>query len=199
MEPEVAEVIRRARGGVLDDPDSPDRWAALGAAFLAHELHSEAATAYTAAGALADDDYRFPYLKARSLWRADPELAEAAALEAIGLNPGYAPAYLLAGQIAEDRADPEAARDHYRAALDRLGTTRSAPANTAAASFRLGRLLASDGNLEASHCRFWNRRKPSLRSPAPSPPRWPACTGGRVTASGRERRRNAPAVSTTTS
>ena len=148
MEPEVGEVIRRARRGVLDDPDSPDRWAALGAAFLAHELHSEAATAYTAAGALAADDYRFPYLKARSLWRADPELAEAAALEAVGLNPRYAPAYLLAGQIAEDRADPEAARGHYRAALDRLGTTRSAPANTAAASFRLGRLLASDGNLE---------------------------------------------------
>ena len=150
MEPEVGEVIRRARGGVLDDPDSPDRWAALGAAFLAHELHSEAATAYTAAGALAADDYRFPYLKARSLWRADPELAEAAALEAIGLNPRYAPAYLLAGQIAEDRADAVTARGHYRAALDRLGTTRSAPANTAAASFRLGRLLASDGDLEAA-------------------------------------------------
>lgn len=148
MEPEVAEVIRRARRGVLDDPDSPDRWAALGASFLAHELHSEAATAYGAAGALAADDYRFAYLKARSLWRADPELAEAAVLEAIDLNPRYAPAYLLAGQIAEDRADPEAARDHYRAALDRLGTTRSAPANTAAASFRLGRLLANDGNLE---------------------------------------------------
>ena len=148
MEPEVAEVIRRARTGVLDDRDSPDRWAALGAAFLAHELHSEAASAYTAAGALVPDDYRFPYLRARSLWRVDPELAEAAALEAIGLNPSYIPAYLLAGQIAEDRADPEAAKDHYRAALDRLGTTRSAPANTAAASFRLGRLLAGDGNLE---------------------------------------------------
>ena len=150
MEPEVAEVIRRARRGVLDDPDSPDRWAALGAALLAHELHSEAATAYTAAGALAEGDYRFPYLKARSLWRANPELAEAAVLEAIDLNPGYAPAYLLAGQIAEDRADAVTARSHYRAALDRLGTTRSAPANTAAASFRLGRLLAGDGDLEAA-------------------------------------------------
>lgn len=148
MEAEVAEVIRRARTGVLDDRDSPDRWAALGAAFLAHELHSEAATAYSAAGTLAADDYRFPYLKARSLWRADPELAEAASLETINLNPAHIPAYLLAGQIAEDRADPEAAKDHYRAALDRLGTTRSAPVNTAAASFRLGRLLASDGNLE---------------------------------------------------
>lgn len=147
-EPEVAEVIRRARTGVVDDSDSPDRWAALGAAFLAHELHSEAATAYTAAGALAPDDYRFPYLRARSLWRVDPELAEAAAVEAIGLNPSYIPAYLLAGQIAEDRADPETAKRHYRTALERLGGTRSAPANSAAASFRLGRLLASDGNLE---------------------------------------------------
>ncbi|MXW70411.1 MAG: tetratricopeptide repeat protein [Acidobacteria bacterium] len=148
MEPEVAEVIRRARTEVLDDRESPDRWAALGAALLAHELHSEAAAAYTAAGALAADDYRFPYLRARSLWRPNPELAEAAALEAIGLNPSYIPAYLLAGQIAEDRADPETAKDHYRTALERLGRTRSAPANTAAASFRLGRLLAGDGNLE---------------------------------------------------
>ena len=148
MEPEVAEVIGRARAGVLDDPGSPDRWAALGAAFLAHELHSEAATAYAAAGALADDDYRFSYLRARSLWRVDPEQAEAAALEATGLNPGYIPAYLLAGQLAEDRADPETAKVRYRAALDRLGGTRSAPGNTASASFRLGRLLASDGNLE---------------------------------------------------
>ncbi|MDE2661231.1 MAG: hypothetical protein OXI45_13585, partial [Acidobacteriota bacterium] len=98
MEPEVAEVIRRARTEVLDDREFPDRWAALGAALLAHELHSEAAAAYTAAGALAADDYRFPYLRARSLWRPDPELAEAAALEAIGLNPSYIPAYLLAGQ-----------------------------------------------------------------------------------------------------
>lgn len=149
-EPEVAEVIGRARRGVLDDPGSPDRWAALGAAFLAHELHSEAAAAYTAAGALAPGDYRFPYLRARSLWRLDPELAEAAGLEAIDLNPDYIPTYLLAGQIAEDRADPETAKGHYRTALERLGGTRSAPANTAAASFRLGRLLAGDGDLEAA-------------------------------------------------
>jgi tetratricopeptide (TPR) repeat protein len=148
VEPEVAEVIRRARNGVMDDPDSPDRWAALGAAFLAHELHSEASITYGAAATLADDDYRFPYLLARSLWRLDPERAEAEALEAIQLNPGYAPAYLLAGQLAEDRADTEAAKAHYRAALERLGGTRSAPANTAAASFRLGRLLAGDGSLE---------------------------------------------------
>ena len=141
-------MIGRARDGVLDDPGSPDRWAALGAAFLAHELHSEAAAAYAAAGALADDDYRFWYLRARSLWRVDPEQAEAAALEATGLNPGYIPAYLLAGQLAEDRADPDTAKVRYRAALDRLGGTRSAPGNTASASFRLGRLLASDGNLE---------------------------------------------------
>ncbi len=147
-EPEVAEVIRRTRAAVLDESGSPDRWATLGAAFLAHEFHPEAAAAYAAAGTLAPDDYRFRYLRARSLWRADPEAAEAAILEAVRLNPGYAPAYLLAGQLAEDRTDPEAAKEHYRAALDRLGGTRSAPANTAAASFRLGRLLAGDGNLD---------------------------------------------------
>lgn len=150
VEPEVAEVIRRARSGVVDAADSPDRWAALGAALLAHELHAEAATAYDAAATLVDNDYRFPYLLARSLWRVDPGRAEAEALEAIRLNPDYAPAYLLAGQLAEDRADPEAAKRHYRVALERLGGTRSAPANTAAASFRLGRLLAGDGDLEGA-------------------------------------------------
>ena len=41
MEDRVADAVRRARNGVLDDRDSPDRWAALGAAFLAHELHRE--------------------------------------------------------------------------------------------------------------------------------------------------------------
>ena len=148
MEPEVAEVIRRTRSAVLDDSDSPDRWGAFGTVLLAHELHSEAAVAYGAAGALAEEDYRFPYLRARSLWRLDPEAAESSAVAAIGLNPDYAPAYLLAGQIAEDGADPETARAHYQGALDRLGGTRAAPANTAAASFRLGRLLAGDGNLE---------------------------------------------------
>ena len=148
MEPEVAEVIRRTRSAVLDDSDSADRWGAFGTVLLAHELHSEAAVAYGAAGALAEEDYRFPYLRARSLWRLDPEAAESSAVAAIGLNPDYAPAYLLAGQIAEDRADPETAKARYRGALDRLGGTRAAPANTAAASFRLGRLLAGDGNLE---------------------------------------------------
>ena len=148
MEPAVAEVIRRTRNAVLDDPDSPDRWAALGAALLAHELHPEAAASYAAAGLLAEDDYRFAYLRARSLWRVNPEAAERAALDAIALNPDYAPAHLLAGQFAEDRGDLETAKDRYRAALEQLGGTRSAPANTAAASFRLGRLLAGDGNLD---------------------------------------------------
>ena len=147
-EPEVAEVIRRARGAVLDDPDSPDRWGTLGAAFLAHEFHPEAAAAYAAAGTLAEDDYRFRYLRARALWRVDAGQAEAETLEAIRRNPDYAPATLLAGQLAEDRADPDTAKERYRVALDRLGGTRSAPANTASASFRLGRLLAADGNLE---------------------------------------------------
>ena len=148
MEPEVAEVIRRTRNALLEESDSPDRWAALGTVFLAHELQGEAAAAYGAAAVLAEEDYRFPYLRARSLWRLDPEAAENSALDAIGLNPDYAPAYLLAGQIAEDRGDPETAKARYREALDRMGGTRAAPANTAAASFRLGRLLAGDENLE---------------------------------------------------
>lgn len=148
MEPEVAEAIRRARSAVLDDRDSPDRWAALGAAFLAHELFSEAASAYRTANLLADGDYRWSYLRARSLWRVDPEAAEEAALDAMSRNPDYPPAHLLAGQLAEDRADPDTAKHHYRTLLDRVGNSRTAPENAAAASFRLGRLLAADGSLD---------------------------------------------------
>ena len=147
-ESEVAEVIRRARTAVLDDPDSPDRWGALGAAFLAHELHAEAAAAYATARSLAPDDYRFPYLEARALWRVDPGQADAASLATTRLNPGYVPAWLLAGQLAEDRNDAATAKAHYRAALEQRGASGSAPANTAAASFRLGRLLAGDGDLD---------------------------------------------------
>ena len=108
----------------------------------------EAAAAYRTAGELAPDDYRHAYLAARALWSGDPEAAEAAALRAVALSPGYAPARLLAGQLAEDRGAPEAAAARYRAVLD--GGAAESPANRASASFRLGRLLAADGDLEAA-------------------------------------------------
>ena len=145
MEAEVAATIRRARAAVLEDRDSAERWAALGASLLAHELHRDAAAAYAAAGVLEDEDYRWSYLRARSLWRVDPEAAEEAALLAARQNPDYAPAHLLAGQLAEDRADPETAKGRYQTVLDRGPRARQ---NRAAASFRIGRLLAGDGDLE---------------------------------------------------
>ena len=148
MEDRVADAVRRARNGVLDDRDSPDRWAALGAAFLAHELHREAAAAYAAAAALDDGDYRWSYLLTRALFREDPEAAEEAALRAVRQNPDYAPAHLLAGQLAEDRGDLETAARRYRQLLERFAGTRVAAVNEAAARFQLGRLLAGEGNLE---------------------------------------------------
>ncbi len=141
----VAEAVRDAREALLDDLDSADRWSTYGATLLVHELHEEAATAYRAAAALDDEDFRFPYLEARALFTVDREAAEAAALRAAGQNPTYAPAHLLAGQLAEDRGDPEAAKERYRAVLDQ--PARPAPANEAAARFRLGRLLAGEDNL----------------------------------------------------
>ncbi len=148
MEAEVAAAIRAARDRLADEAGSADRWAAYGAVLLAHELHAEAAAAYRTAGELAPDDYRHAYLAARALWSGDPEAAEAAALRAVALSPGYAPARLLAGQLAEDRGAPEAAAARYRAVLD--GGAAESPANRASASFRLGRLLAADGDLEAA-------------------------------------------------
>lgn len=150
VEPGVTEAVRAARAALADDPDSAERWADYGATLLVHEFHAEAAIAYGAAAALDGDDYRFPYLEARSLWNLDPEAAEARALRAADLNPGYAPAHLLAGQLAEDRGDPEAAKARYREVIGSPDGVRTAPANEAAARFRLGRLLAGDGDLEAA-------------------------------------------------
>ena len=150
MEREVAEAIRQAREGVLDDRDSPERWGALGASLLAHELHEEAGAAYAVAASLAPGDYRWAYLRGRALRRLDPETAEAAVLDAARMDPDYAPAHLLAGQFAEDRADAAAAKERYREVLDRIGRSRSAQENEAPASFRLGRLLAAGEELDAA-------------------------------------------------
>ncbi len=148
MEPAVAATIRRAREAVVADPGSVDRWANLGGAFLAHELYVEAAAAYRSAAALAGGDSRWSYLEARALWTVDPTAAEAAVLESLRLEPDYAPARLLAGQLAEDAGTTDAARNHYEAVVAAGG--RTAPANAAAARFRLGRLLVQDGDLEAA-------------------------------------------------
>lgn len=149
----MAAAIRAARDRLLNETGSSERWAAYGAVLLAHELHDEAAAAYRTAGELAPNDFRHAYLAARALWSGDPEAAEAAALQAVALSPEYAPARLLAGQLAEDRSAPEEAAAQYRAVLDgpdSRGAAAESPANRASASFRLGRLLAADGDLDAA-------------------------------------------------
>lgn len=148
MEPEVAAAVERARDRVRDEPGSAERWAAYGAVLLAHELEAPAAAAYRAAGDLAPDNHRHAYLEARSLWSDDPAAAETAVRRALSLEPEYAPALLLAGQLAEERDDPETAAADYRAVLDR--SAAGAPSNRASANFRLGRLLAADGDPEAA-------------------------------------------------
>ncbi len=149
VEAGVRDSVAEARARLLNDLDAADRWAAYGATLLAHEFHEEAATAYRAAEALDSDDGRFPYLAARSQWAFDREAAEASALRAVERDD-YAPSRLLAGQLAEDRGDAEAAMAQYRTLLDSSGDRRTAPPNEAAARFRLGRLLAADGDLEAA-------------------------------------------------
>ncbi len=148
-EPAVFEAVVRAREAVLRSPDSVELRGALGAALLAHEFHEAAAATYEQAADMAPDDYRWSYLEARSRWRLDPPAAEAAALAAIRKNPDYAPAHLLAGQLAEDREDPDAALARYEEAIALLGT-RAGPANTASLNFRLGRMLAGRGDFESA-------------------------------------------------
>lgn len=150
VEAGVREALGAAREDLLAEADAAARWATYGATLLAHEFHEEAATAYLAAEALDSANGAFPYLAARAQWAFDREAAEASARRAAERDAGYAPALLLAGQLAEDRGDPAAAMALYRELLDPAGGRRSAPPNEAAARFRLGRLLAADGDLDAA-------------------------------------------------
>jgi len=144
MEPQVAETIARSRARVEEDVDSAEAWGELGMVFQAHELFSEAHVSYAEAGKLAPQDYRWPYLEARSLKEIrELDAAEAAVLAAIERNGGYAPLFVLEAELEELEGDFEEAEASYRRALD--VDSRSAPA-----AYGIGRLRLADGDLATS-------------------------------------------------
>ncbi len=147
MEPQVREKIARERRLVAEDPGSAARWGSLGRAFQAHGLEPEADAAYARAEELDPADFRWPYLRATALRNIRPEDALTAADRTSRLNPGYAPAHLLAAELLESVGNVEAAMDRYRQVLE------TAP-DAAPAELGIGRLLLRRGELEAARERL---------------------------------------------
>lgn len=143
MEPQVREKIARQRELVAADRRSPEAWGSLGRTFQAHGLEPEADAAYARAEELDPADFRWPYLRAAALRNMRPEDALAAADRAAELNPGYAPAHVLAAELLEGAGSEEPAMDRYRRALE------TAP-DSAFAELGIGRLLLRRGELEAA-------------------------------------------------
>ena len=147
MEPQVREKIARHRDLVAEAPGSAEAWGALGRTFQAHGLEPEADAAYDRAEELDPADFRWPYLRATALRNIRPEDALTAAGRAAELNPGYAPAHLLAAELLEGAGNAEAAMVRYQQAL------QTAP-DSALAELGTGSLLLRQGELEAARERL---------------------------------------------
>ena len=100
MQPRVAARLIETHRTVLQNPTSAEAWGRLGAVCHTHELYTEAATCYRRAGALAREEYRWPYLLAmvRQKQGAAWEEVDALFTVAAELRPDYAPTYVYLGR-----------------------------------------------------------------------------------------------------
>src|SRR5262249_26401188 len=114
QEPEVVDVVGRARAAVVKDPRSADAWGQLGRVLMANELHSEIALdCFAQAERLDPNNPRWPYFCAGILKvdKGKPEeavrkLERAVALADAGGVPPSAPRLLLAETLLSlGRAD----------------------------------------------------------------------------------------------
>ncbi len=143
METPVAEAIAARRLAVASAPESASAWGDLGRVLHAHGLEMEAAASYRRATTLDPADFRWPYLRAAALRHLRPRAALAAAGRAIELEPGYAPAHLLAAELLERAAEAGPALEAWRAAL-------AAAPDSALAELGVGRMLLAAGEIEAA-------------------------------------------------
>ncbi|MGH9322362.1 MAG: tetratricopeptide repeat protein [Vicinamibacteria bacterium] len=156
MEPQVAERIREVRAEVSGNPREAELWGKLGRVLQAHELYREAAESYAEASRRNGFDFRWAYLRARSL----KEIQELElALEAIGTAKAavtsYAPLHILEAELHEQLGRTEPTIASYRKALEIDG-------RCAAAELGLGRLELERGNLEES---LWHLERASELQP----------------------------------
>jgi tetratricopeptide (TPR) repeat protein len=144
MEPQVAAAISEARERVSDRTDSAEAWGALGMVFQAHDLFGEASESYSVAEELDEGDFRWPYLKSRSLVQLQEiDLALASVRRAMDRERRYAPLYVLEAELHEKRGSVEEAIASYRRALE-------ISSDCAAAELGIGRLELDRGNVEKS-------------------------------------------------
>lgn len=118
MEEVVAKRLRETREAVVRQPDSAAAWGRFGMVAHAHELWSEAETAYRQAQRLDLEDPRWPYFlgDVMSVVGTDLDGAAKAFRRSLDLRPGYAPSHMRLGKvlIAEGRGR-EAAKELRRA------------------------------------------------------------------------------------
>jgi tetratricopeptide (TPR) repeat protein len=117
-DPEIAEVVTKARAAVVKSPRSAEAWGELAMVLHAHGYHHEAGRAYAAAAALAPDDAAWPYLHGVTLHvgGADPQSALPFLRKAAELSDRY-PARARLGEVLLELGRPDQAEAEFNEAL----------------------------------------------------------------------------------
>lgn len=119
MQPQVRELLAKARAATVQYPDSPESWGQWGRVCDAHKLFDCAERCYRRARELAPDDFTFPYLLASVLDFSGRGGDESIKLyeEAARLNPRYAQIYWRLGFALDRQGKLAEARDAYLKAV----------------------------------------------------------------------------------
>ena len=141
MEELVAEIITRARDGVLKAPDSYPAWRFYAAVLDAHDYFAEAEIAYRRALELAPDDSWCLYNLAVTLESldADPDQILALYRKFAEGQPTFPPVHVRIGGVLARKGDLQGAAQAHRAALA-LDPKMKAPRRS------LGQLLIALGD-----------------------------------------------------
>lgn len=181
MQPQVRELLAKARKAALDYPESPEAWGQWGRVCDAHKLFDCAESCYRRAYQLAPNDFTYPYLLASVLDFSGRGRDESITLykEAAGLNPAYAQIQWRLGYALERQGKLAEARDAYLAgvAID----SKFAMAHRGAAQAMLGlgdvesarkhlelavRLSPNDGAIHAALSQVYRRTGDAPRAKA---------------------------------
>jgi tetratricopeptide (TPR) repeat protein len=126
LAPEVADIVRQAREGVMENPSEAIRWGRFGMVCEANGLPNAARTAYATAVSLQDSDakwwYRLAAVDAR-LGRIDEAVTEMQ--RSIERNGAFAPSYWRLGLWLLDRNETDAAERAFNHATEIDATDRA--------------------------------------------------------------------------
>jgi tetratricopeptide (TPR) repeat protein len=116
VEPPVRAKLERLHQEVTRSPRDGEAWGRLAMALDAHEFHDEAKAGYRRAAALDATDFRWAYHLACLLELSDPPEADSWFRRAVALDPDYAPARVRHGELLENLARFDEAREQFREA-----------------------------------------------------------------------------------